>query len=129
MRRSSRAPSGADRMAHKSMGVATAETFTAQAPPNWVPSQQSKGVVPRCLSRAAAASYVGVSEDLFDRLCDDKGPLPPPLEFGRRRVWDRLALDRALDRMSGMTQAGTDRDRQKHDPVHETMMEAIRAVY
>jgi predicted DNA-binding transcriptional regulator AlpA len=66
---------------------------------SWV-SRLRAAIVPRGLSAAEAAAYVGVSEPTF---LDDvaAGRLPPPLRFGRRRVWDKAAIDRAFDRMSG----------------------------
>ncbi len=55
------------------------------------------GITPRGLSLAEAAAYVGLSPRLFRREVNS-GTLPPPLPFaGRRRVWDRGALDRALE--------------------------------
>jgi excisionase family DNA binding protein len=59
------------------------------------------GVTPRCFSREQAAAYLGISEDLFERLVQG-GVLPSPLRFGSRRVWDRAALDGAVDRLSGL---------------------------
>lgn len=54
---------------------------------------------PRCLSRAAAAAYAGVSATKFTQLVSD-GRMPQPIEFDRRKVWDRLAIDAALDALS-----------------------------
>jgi len=56
---------------------------------------------PRGLNRDQAAQYVGLSMTTFHRFVVE-GLLPSPLHFGRRRVWDRRALDEALDRMSGL---------------------------
>ncbi|MEX2650316.1 MAG: hypothetical protein WD673_15005 [Alphaproteobacteria bacterium] len=56
---------------------------------------------PRGLNRDQAARYVGLSMTTFNRFVVE-GLLPGPLHFGRRRVWDRRALDEALDRMSGL---------------------------
>jgi predicted DNA-binding transcriptional regulator AlpA len=56
---------------------------------------------PRGLNRDQAAQYVGLSVTTFNRLVDE-GVLPLPLHFGRRRVWDRRALDLVLDRLSGV---------------------------
>ena len=50
-----------------------------------------------------AAAYLGISEDLFERLVQ-ADVLPPPLRFGSRCVWDRAALDGAVDRLSGLAQ-------------------------
>jgi hypothetical protein len=59
---------------------------------------------PRLLSRDEAARYVGVSVAVFDD--EVKGGIwPPALRRGGRGgrcTWDRLALDRAADRASGL---------------------------
>ena len=50
---------------------------------------------------AEAAAYLGLSPARFERHVAE-GLLPRPLPLGGRgRVWDRMAIDRALDRMSG----------------------------
>jgi hypothetical protein len=51
----------------------------------------------RCLSRAAAAHYCGVSKSGFDEWVR-RGIVPGP---GTQR-WDRKAIDLALDRASGI---------------------------
>ena len=53
------------------------------------------GLVPRGLSREEAAAYIGVSPGKLDQLVAD-GRMPPPKAIDGRRVWDRLALDRAF---------------------------------
>ena len=45
----------------------------------------------RCLDRAAAAAYLGIGKTLLARIG------PPPIRLGRRRVYDRIDLDRWLD--------------------------------
>lgn len=55
---------------------------------------------PRGLSREAAAQYVGVGVGMFDRLVKG-GRMPRPIRIGGRKVWDRCALDRAFDALSG----------------------------
>jgi len=55
---------------------------------------------PRGLTREQAAAYIGVGASTFDKLVSD-GVMPRPVEFGRRRVWDRLALDAAFGALSG----------------------------
>lgn len=52
-------------------------------------------LVPRGLSREEAAGYIGVSPVKFDTLVAD-GRMPPPKQIDRRRIWDRLELDRAF---------------------------------
>lgn len=56
--------------------------------------------VARGLSRAQAAAYIGVSPSLFDEMIRD-GRMPAPKRMNARTVWDRLALDRAFDRLPG----------------------------
>ena len=55
----------------------------------------------RCYDRKEAASYVGVSPPTFDKLVDD-GSMPQPIQFLGRKVWDKHALDRAVDTKSGI---------------------------
>lgn len=50
---------------------------------------------PRGLSREEAAAYVGIGATKFDALVAD-GRMPPPKRIDGRRVWDRVALDRAF---------------------------------
>lgn len=52
-------------------------------------------LAPRGLSRVEAASYVGISPVTFDRMIED-GLMPPAKSIGGRRIWDRLALDKAF---------------------------------
>lgn len=53
---------------------------------------------PRLLSRDAAAAYCGgVSINFFEQHC----PVAP-IRIGGRRLYDRRALDRWLDRQSGL---------------------------
>lgn len=56
--------------------------------------------VARGLNRAQAAAYIGVSPSLFDEMISD-GRMPAPKRMNSRTVWDRLALDRAFDRLPG----------------------------
>jgi predicted DNA-binding transcriptional regulator AlpA len=51
---------------------------------------------PRGLSRVEAAAYVGVSPSLFDQGVA-AGTLPKSARIGRRLLWDRRQIDRALD--------------------------------
>ena len=55
----------------------------------------------RCYDRREAASYVGVSPTSFDKLVR-RGVMPRPTELLGRKVWDRKALDRVLDGLSGI---------------------------
>ncbi len=62
----------------------------------------------RVLSRAEAASYVGVSPGHFSKLVE-ASTMPNSLPtYGRTRRWDRNAIDQALDRASGTTTSTKD---------------------
>lgn len=56
---------------------------------------------PRGLNREMAAAYVGIGSSKFDELVKD-GRMPQAIAIDGRRVWDRLALDRAFDRLGGV---------------------------
>lgn len=57
-----------------------------------------QGVTPRLLSREQAAAYVGLSPGAFDaEVQAGTFPKPFPLRGTRRNLWDRAALDSALD--------------------------------
>jgi excisionase family DNA binding protein len=66
----------------------------------------------RCYDRKEAASYVGVSVGTFDKLVRE-GEMPASIEFFGRRVWDRQALDVAVDAKMALSSfaapAGADR--------------------
>jgi predicted DNA-binding transcriptional regulator AlpA len=51
---------------------------------------------PRGLQREIAAGYVGLSATKFDELVSE-GQMPQPKLVGRRKIWDRVALDRAFE--------------------------------
>ena len=53
---------------------------------------------PRLLSVEEAARYVGVSVTTFTERIGD--PWPAGIRIGRRKLFDRLALDRAVDGLS-----------------------------
>jgi hypothetical protein len=57
-------------------------------------------IAPRCLTRAQAAEYCGCETvEAFDGWVR-KGIVPGPITGTHR--WDRRAIDRALDRRSGL---------------------------
>ena len=58
---------------------------------------------PRGLCRSAAAEYIGISIGKFDELVGD-GRMPAPIRIDGRRVWDRLAIDRAFDELDPATE-------------------------
>ena len=60
------------------------------------------GMTPRLISREAAATYCGISPTLFD---EHIAPAVPPVEIGRRNLWDVKRLDRWLDQQSGLAHA------------------------
>lgn len=58
----------------------------------------------RLLSRVQAAQYVGLSPTQFDEeVRAGTFPRPFPLAKTRRVLWDRAALDRALDARMSVT--------------------------
>lgn len=65
---------------------------------------------PRFLGRETAAAYLGVSVDVFDDEVREGiwPPARPRGARGGRLTWDRVLLDAAADRASGLTlpQAG-----------------------
>ena len=63
--------------------------------------RDASAIWPRGLSRRAAAEYCGLALSTFDALVAD-GSLPHPVFPGRCRVWDRLALDAAMNALSGI---------------------------
>jgi hypothetical protein len=58
------------------------------------------GMEPRGISRAEAAAYCGVSPATFSRWIAS-GIMPGALPG--TRVWDRIAVDHAFNKMSGFT--------------------------
>lgn len=69
-----------------------------------------EGMTPRLLSREQAAAYVGLSANQFDEeVRAGRFPASVALYVTRRRLWDRSALDAALDsEMVTVLDAGTD---------------------
>ena len=55
---------------------------------------------PRLLSREQAAAYVGVSVGMLESRIGD--PFPAPIRIGGRKLYDRRALDKAVDSLSGI---------------------------
>lgn len=51
---------------------------------------------PRGLSRATAAAYIGIGVTKFDQLVN-RGLMPKAVQIDGRKVWDRIALDRAFE--------------------------------
>jgi predicted DNA-binding transcriptional regulator AlpA len=63
-------------------------------------------LAPRGLSRVQASAYIGVSPSTFDQLTGD-GRMPRPARIGRRLIWCRRQLDRALDELFNEPERGT----------------------
>ncbi len=53
---------------------------------------------PRLLSRDLAAAYVGLSVNALEQRIG--APWPAPIRVGRRKLYDRDALDRAVDALT-----------------------------
>ena len=73
---------------------------------------------PRFLSEEEAASYVRISRTTFR---SGVGTLwPKAVRIGRRKLYDRLAIDRAVDALAPSAPESPakelDRGRQQHDP-------------
>jgi len=60
---------------------------------------------PRLFDDRLAAAYLSLGIECF-RQHVGTGELPAPLTIGRRRLWDRLALDAACDRLRGQAGGG-----------------------
>lgn len=72
------------------------------------------GLTQRFLSREQAAAYLGVSPPTFDYEVA-RGVWPKPMRRGptqRRITWDRVALDAAADRSSGLSSSAGQAPRQ-----------------
>ncbi|PGH52751.1 hypothetical protein CRT60_22660 [Azospirillum palustre] len=72
--------------------------------PNW----------PRLLTRAQAASYLGLTVNGFGVGVED-GTWPDPITFGRTKLWDRRRLDEAVDTLSGYAVEAHERDMEEED--------------
>lgn len=60
---------------------------------------------PRRLSVDLAAAYLGISASKF--LADvGADRYPPPIKDGARILWDRMALDEAVDSQAGRSHTG-----------------------
>lgn len=70
---------------------------TAKLPPNEMPDW------PRLLSRNLAAAYLGISPNMVNGL-----PIPP-LKVQGRTLYDRKALDRWVDELTGVPKTGDSR--------------------
>lgn len=57
---------------------------------------------PRLLTRELAAAYLSVGTYVFDGMVSD-GRMPQPKRVGNRLLWDRLAIDRAVESLPDKT--------------------------
>ncbi|SHO65854.1 hypothetical protein SAMN02745172_02501 [Pseudoxanthobacter soli DSM 19599] len=57
-------------------------------------------ITPRALTREQVASYLGLSPSAVSDW-QARGLIPGPIPGTRR--WDRVAIDRAMDRISGLS--------------------------
>lgn len=73
--------------------------FPIVARPNGAPTRLPPGLVPRGLTLDQAAAYCGLDPEGF-RGWQRRGLVPGPMPGTHR--YDRRALDRALDRLSGL---------------------------
>ena len=71
------------------------------------PEVLPSSLAPRGLSRVQAATYIGVSPNLFDEMVKD-GRMPKPTRINTRTVWDRLRLDEAFAALSDTGMDGDD---------------------
>lgn len=68
------------------------------------PPALPSSLAPRGLTLDQAAEYCGVGTSTFNALVA-KGDMPAPIAWGRRRVWDRAAIDKRLDAVSRLDRA------------------------
>ncbi len=57
-------------------------------------------IVPRLLNEEQAKTFLGGAQP---------GHVLPPLPIGSRKLWDRVALEKRLDEMSGLAAADSSR--------------------
>ena len=73
--------------------------------PNRRPALADMPTWPRLLSPEQAAAYCGVARNTF---VERFGIKPIDLDCGRRVLYDRAVIDRALDKVSGIVGADDD---------------------
>ena len=84
------------------------------------------GIKVRGLSLEEAAAYVGLSPGAFLK-CVAAGLYPGAVQqSSERKIWDRVALDRALDTLSGIDGAAASTC---NDPSNDDIEGAINRVY
>lgn len=69
------------------------------------PESWPAAALPRLLDAKCAAFYVGLSTTTFLARVD-AGAYPGPRQDGRRRLWDRAQLDRAIDGARAVAHSG-----------------------
>jgi hypothetical protein len=83
----------------RAYGIVVPDQPVVQPAPEPTPAPARCERHPRLLHRGQAAAYCGVSAGHFD---DHIATAVPPISIGRRKLWDVRALDRYLDRLSGL---------------------------
>ena len=78
------------------------------------------GIQPRLLDLDLAAAFVGLSPATF-LIAVKEARYPAAISDGRRKMWDRRALDAAVDRRSGLASPFG------RDESHDAIMRAIDA--
>jgi predicted DNA-binding transcriptional regulator AlpA len=53
---------------------------------------------PRLIGREAAAAYISVCPNTFDKMIEE-GRMPRPRVLGKRKAWDTRELDIAVDQL------------------------------
>lgn len=74
------------------------------------------GATTRCYPQEPAAAYVGLGTKHF-RVEVAAGRLPQPQRHGKRLVWDRVTLDRHLDKKVGDIEHARLRSAPGDDPI------------
>lgn len=72
-----------------------------------MPKRAHRALPPRLLSRAQVADYLQCSKSTVDNLVAD-GFIPSPQAWRDLKRWDRIALDRVIDRVYGLNEDTAD---------------------
>ena len=60
---------------------------------------------PRRMAAPIAAAYCGVSEGTLDQMVK-RAEIPAPVRIGKRKLWDKRAIDNVFDRQAGLDSTG-----------------------
>lgn len=69
-----------------------------------MPKRLTTPPVPRLFGNDMAAAYLGISERMLDHV-RLRADFPQPIRLGRRLLWDRVALDDFVDKLSNASTA------------------------